>query len=310
MKNISIKFLSTLTVFTLVFFASCQNKETKAETVKEVKEEVKTAPVAKIVAPAPSPFSTVEQKVGLTDVTLEYSRPSMKGRTIFGDLVPFDKIWRTGANARTKITFSTDVTINGQTLEKGTYAIFTKPTKTNWEVYFYSEFKGNGAPKELDDAKIAAKVTADVVKMPMKIETFTATFDDLTNNSAVLGFLWEDVYVGVPFSVDTDKAVMASIDEVMKGKPDANAYYAAAVYFKNEDKDINKAVTWVDKAIEMTKDDPKFWMLRQQSLIHAKAGKTETAIAAAKKSLELAKKAGNDDYVKMNTNSLKEWEAM
>jgi tetratricopeptide (TPR) repeat protein len=115
------------------------------------------------------------------------------------------------------------------------------------------------------------------------------------------------VYVGLPFTVPTDKGVMASIDEVMKGKPNAGAYYTAAVYFKTENKDINKALTWIDKAIEMTKEDPKFWYLRQQSLIHAKAGKTVTAIAAAKKSLELATKAGNADYVKMNTESLKEW---
>ncbi|QNM86013.1 DUF2911 domain-containing protein [Polaribacter pectinis] len=309
MKKISIKFLSTLTVFTLVFFTSCQNKETNEETVKEVKEEIKKAPAARIASPAPSPFSTLEQKVGLTDVTIEYSRPNMRGRTIFGDLVPYGKTWRTGANANTKVTFSTDVTVNGTNVEKGSYALYTVPNQKSWDIMLYSDANNSGLPKEWDDAKVVAKVSAEVVKMPMNIETFTITLDDLTNNSGVIGLLWEDVYVGLPITVDTDKAVMASIDEVMKGSPNANAYYTAAVYFKTENKDIDKALIWVDKAIEMTKEDPKFWMLRQQSLIHAKAGKTETAIAAAKKSLELAKKAGNDDYVKMNADSLKEWGA-
>ena len=103
---------------------------------------------------------------------------------------------------------------------------------------------------------------------------------------------------------------MASIEEVMKGNPNDRAYYDAAVYYLSEGKDINQALTWIDKAVEMSKDEPKFWYLRQQSLIHAKAGKKETAIAAAKQSLELAKKAGNADYVKMNTDSLKEWGAL
>ncbi|APG66427.1 dihydrolipoamide dehydrogenase [Tenacibaculum todarodis] len=260
-------------------------------------------------APAPSPFSTLKQKVGLTDVTLEYSRPSMKGRTIFGDLVPYGKTWRTGANANTKITFSTDVTIGEKNVAAGTYAVYTKPNEKSWDIMLYSDSDNWGNPKEWDAAKVVASTNVEVQKMPMKIETFTATFDDLTNNNGVLGLLWEDVYVGMPFTVPTEKLVMASIDEVMKGEPNASAFYDAAVYYKTADKDINQALTWVDKAIEMTKEDPKFWMLRQQSLIHAKAGKTATAIAAAKQSLELAEKVGNEGYVKMNKASLEEWGA-
>lgn len=308
MKNLSTHFLSAFAI-ALMVFTSCQNKETKIVETVEV-EEVKKTPPLRIETPAPSPFSKIEQKVGLTDVTVEYSRPGMKGRSIFGDLVSFDKIWRTGANARTKVTFSTDVSIDGKNLAKGTYAVFTKPNKKTWDVYFYTEHKGNGAPQKWDDTKVAAQLNVNVQSMPMKIETFTITFDDITNTSALLGLLWEDVYIGIPFTVPTDSAVMASIEKVMASEsPSANAYYNAAVYYLTANKDINQALTWVDKSMEMTKDDPKFWMLRQQSLIHAKAGKKETAIAAAKKSLELAKKAGNDDYVKMNTASLKEWGA-
>ena len=310
MKNFSVKLTSIASALLLLVAVGCQNKETTKEVieVEEVKE-VKKAP-ARIAAPAPSPASTIEQKVGLTDVTINYSRPAMRGRTIFGNLVPYNKVWRTGANANTTVEFSTDVMVGETNVPAGKYAIYTKPSAKNWEVMLYSKNDNWGNPQEWDDSKVVAKATADVVKMPMNIESFTISVDDLTNNSAVLGMMWEDVYVGLPFSVPTDKAVMASIDEVMKGEPNARAYYDAAVYYKTANKDINQALTWVDKAIEMTKEDPKFWMLRQQSLIHAKAGKKETAIAAAKKSLELAEKAGNADYVKMNKDSLKEWGAM
>ena len=128
---------------------------------------------SQINTPQPSPSSKLMQKVGLTDVTIEYSRPSMRGRTIFGDLVPFDKIWRTGANARTKITFSDDVTISGKELKAGTYAIFTKPGTTAWEVIFYTDADGGGAPSELDESKVAARTTAEVYTMPEDVQTFT-----------------------------------------------------------------------------------------------------------------------------------------
>ncbi|MDY0781547.1 DUF2911 domain-containing protein [Tenacibaculum sp. IB213877] len=263
---------------------------------------------AQVKAPQSSPFSKVEQKVGLTDVTVEYSRPSAKGRTIFGDLVPFGKVWRTGANANTKISFSNDVIIGGKTLKKGTYAVYTKPSAGSWEVYFYSDANNWGNPREWNDAKVALKTTAKAESMPMKVETFTVTFDDLTNNSAVLGMIWENTYVGVKFEVPTDKEVSESISKVMAG-PGAGDYYAAATYYFDEGKDINQAKEWIGKAVEMTKDSPRFWYLRKQSLIHAKAGDKKGAIKAAKESLKHAEKAGNADYVKMNKESLKEWGA-
>lgn len=262
---------------------------------------------AQIQTPQPSPFSKVKQTVGLTDVVLEYSRPSMKGRTIFGGLVPYDKIWRTGANARTKITFSDDVTIGGQEVKAGSYAIFTKPGETSWEVIFYDDPDGFGTPQELDESKIAAKTTAEVNNLPMEVETFTMTFDRLHNDGATLGFIWANAYVGVPFEVPTASKAMKSIDAVMGG-PSANDYYQAAAYYYASEKDLDKASAWVDKAVSM--NDEAFWVMRLQSLIHAKNGNKQKAIEAAKRSLEVAKAAGNDDYVKMNMDSLKEWGAM
>lgn len=263
---------------------------------------------AQIETPQPSPFQKIQQKVGLTDVTLEYSRPSMKGRTIYGSLVPFNAMWRTGANKNTMITFSDKVEIGGKEVEAGTYAIFTKPGNQNWEVYFYNDTENWGTPEKWDESKVAAMVTVPVIPMDMNIETFTISFDDLTNNSVNLGILWEKAYVGAPIKFNTDKAVTASIDRAMNG-PTANDYYASAVYYLEAGKDINQAKTWIDKAISMT-ENPAFYQVRQKSLIYAKAGDKEGAIKAAKKSLELAETAGNKDYVALNTKSLKEWGAM
>ncbi|WP_111684072.1 DUF2911 domain-containing protein [Winogradskyella tangerina] len=264
---------------------------------------------AQIETPQPSPFTKIEQKVGLTDVTLEYSRPSMKGRKIFGDLVPYGKMWRAGANKNTMVTFSDDVMIGDNKLKAGSYSIFIVPNESSWNVYFYTDTENWGTPAEWDDNKVAAKVTAETYKMPMNVETWTIGIDDLTNKSASIGFIWENTYAAVTFEVPTDTKVTASIDQVMSG-PSANDYYAAAVYKLSEGKDLKMAMEWIDKAVDMTSDQPRFWYLRQQSLIHAANGDKKGAIAAAKKSLEGAKAAKNEDYVKMNTDSLKEWGAM
>ncbi|MBD0849351.1 DUF2911 domain-containing protein [Maribacter arenosus] len=263
---------------------------------------------AQINTPAASPSSTLKQTVGLTDVTIEYSRPSMRGRTIFGDLVPYNKIWRTGANKNTTIDFSTDVTIDGQELKAGSYAVFATPGESSWDIVFYSDTNNWGTPQNWDDSKVAAKSTAEVYSIPDNIETFTITIDDLKNDGATLGIMWEKTYVGVKFEVPTDAAVMQNIAKVLDG-PSGDDYYAAAVYYSSTGKDINKAKEWMDKAMAMTKE-PAFWQLRQQSLILAKAGDKKAAIATAKKSLAAAEAAGNADYVKMNKDSLKEWGAM
>lgn len=266
---------------------------------------------AQVKTPQPSPFSKVEQKVGLTDVTFEYSRPGVKGRTVFGDLVPYGKVWRAGANANTKITFSSDVTVDGQTLKAGTYAIYVTPNIESWEIIFYSDASNWGTPQKWDDSKVAAKTTAQTHDIPFSVETFTIDINNLSNSGGDLEFIWEKTYVGMPFSVPTEDAVMTSIDKTMAG-PGANDYYSAAVYYLQEGKDLNKAIGWMDKAIAMRKASSKdgkvpFWMMRQKSLIHAKLGDKKNAIKAAKKSLSLAEDAGNADYVKMNKDSLKEW---
>lgn len=172
------KILLSLFVFAITFSATAQKK------------------------PQASPASKIVQTVGFTDVTVEFSRPSMKGRAIFGELIPFGKVWRTGANQNTKITFSKDVKVGGKDLKAGTYALYTIPNKTSWDVIFYSDATNWGTPKKWDETKVAAKVSTQVQTMPMKIESFTITFDDLKDTGAALGLLWEDTYVGVPFTVN------------------------------------------------------------------------------------------------------------
>ncbi|PRX55196.1 DUF2911 domain-containing protein [Flagellimonas meridianipacifica] len=262
---------------------------------------------AQLQTPQPSPFSKMTQTVGLTEVTVEYSRPSMRGRTVFDNLVPYDKLWRTGANKNTMVSFSDDVTVDGQTLKAGDYAIYTKPGKASWEVIFYSDTNNWGTPREWDDSKVAAKTTAEVFPIEFPIETFTITIDDLHNNGATLGLMWEKAYVGVKFEVPTAKKADESITRVMAG-PSASELYAAASYYYEEGKDLNKAKEWIDKAVSM--NDKAYWVMRRQSLIYAKLGDKKGAIDAAKKSLAAAETAGNQDYVKLNKDSLKEWGAL
>lgn len=259
---------------------------------------------AQIKTPQPSPASKMEQVVGLTDVTVEYSRPAMKGRTIFGDLVPYGEVWRTGANANTKITFSDDVTIDGKELKKGTYAIYTIPNATSWEVIFYNDATNWGNPAKWDESKVALKITSAVQTLPMKIESFTIMLNNIINDSAELGILWENSYVGVKFEVPTDKTAMKSIETALAG-PTKNDYFQAATYYHTTGKDLKQALEWIKKAVEG--NEPAYWILRRMSLIQADLGDKAGAIATAKKSLAAAEKAGNADYVKMNKESIEEW---
>jgi len=263
---------------------------------------------AQVQAPQPSPSTKVEQKVGLTDVTLEYSRPGVKGRTIFGDLVTLDKMWRTGANKNSIVTFSTSVMINGKEIEAGSYAIFTKPSIQSWEINFYSETENWGTPEAWDASKVAATVLAKSTKLNDKVETFTISIENLSDGSADLSISWDKTKVVVPFTVPTDEMVMASIEKTMAG-PSSNDYYAAGRYYKDSGKDYIKALEMINKSIEM-RGEEKFWMVRQKALTLAKLGKNEEAIVAAEKSIALAKIAGNDDYVKSNEKSIAEWESM
>ena len=263
---------------------------------------------AQVKTPAPSPKSTVSQVVGLTDVTIEYSRPSAKGRTVFGDLVPFGKLWRTGANQNSMITFSEDVVINGNTLKKGKYAIFTTPKADMWEVVFYTATDNWGTPENWNVNNVAVSTNVDPITLNNNVETFTIGVGNITLDSATLDISWEKTMISVKFSVPTQKTAMASIEKTLAG-PTAGDYFSSAQYFYTSNGDMNKALEYVNKATSMVKagEEVPFWQLRQKSLIQAKLGDKAGAIATAKLSLAAAEKAKNADYVKMNNDSIKEW---
>ena len=260
---------------------------------------------AQIQTPQPSPSSKVHQTIGLSEVSVDYSRPAMRGRTIFGDLVPYGKLWRTGANMRTKFTTDSDLKIDGKELKKGSYAILSIPNKDAWELIFYTEYQAGGAPAELDESKVALRFSAKTYPMEHAAENFTIGFGDLADGvSGNMYIMWGKTMVMAKIETPTDEMAVKSIEKVMAG-PGANDYFNAASYYRSSGKDLNKALEWATKAVEMNPD--AFWMSRQKSLIQGDLGDKKGAIATAKVSLAASQKAGNADYTKMNQESIAEW---
>ncbi len=260
---------------------------------------------AQVKTPQPSPKSTLTQVVGLTNVEVVYSRPSAKGRDVFNNLVPFGKLWRTGANENTTISFSDDVVIDGKTLPKGKYALFTTPRADSWEVFFYKSTDNWGNPETWDETKVALKTSVKSEHLDRNVESFTIGITNLDNNFAHLEISWEKTIVAIKFEVPTAKTAMASIDKVLAG-PSAGDYFSSAQYLLNSNGDMTKALTYINKALDMNKDKP-FWYTRLKSLIQAKQGDKNGAIETAKISLAAAEAAKNQDYVKMNKDSIAEW---
>lgn len=260
---------------------------------------------SQVQTPRASPLSKVEQKVGLADISISYYRPGKKDRTIFGDVVPFGELWRLGANENTKITCSDNLIFGKDTLKAGTYAIFAKPNKDNWEVIFYTETTNWGTPDKFDDKKVALKVIAPVVNTNDVTETFTINFDNIQNASANLQFAWDKTKVNVPFTLNTKDKVLASIKKTIDG-PTANDYHAAATYYFQEKLDMKQALEWSTKAVEM-RGETAYWMTRLKSQLQAANGDYRGAIETAKKSMAAAEKDGDQNYVKMNKASIEEW---
>lgn len=260
---------------------------------------------AQIKTPQASPRAIVSQMVGLTEVELNYSRPGAKGRPVFGNLVPFGKLWRTGANENTTISFSDDVIIDGKTLKKGKYALYSVPRIESWDIIFYTTTDNWGLPQEFDETKVALRTTVKEEAISKPVESLTINISGLDTSSAYLEIFWENSFVALKFEVPTQKTAMASIEKVLNG-PSANDYYSAANFLFQTNTDIAKSLVYVNKSLELSKDKP-FWFLRLKSLIQAKQGDKSGAIETAKLSLEAAEEAKNQDYVKMNRDSIAEW---
>jgi hypothetical protein len=246
-----------------------------------------------VKTPAASPLQTIKQAFSLSDITVEYSRPSVKGRVIYGDLVPSHKIWRTGANASTKITFGEDVKVEGTRVAAGTYAVYTIPGKSNWEFMLYKDLKLGG---NTDDYKKENEVLRFSVKseaMAEKVETFTINIADMTASSTNIELSWEKTRVAFKVTADFDSTVMANIDKAMNN--DNRPYYQAARYYYDNGKDLNKALEWINKAIEM---NPKaFFMMNLKANIQLKMKDYKGAIATAENVIALAKPGADDEYI-------------
>ncbi len=260
---------------------------------------------AQVKTPQASPKGYIKQTVGLTDVEVTYSRPGARGRAVFGNLVPFGKLWRTGANENTIINFGDDVVIDGKTLKKGKYAIYTVPRIESWDVIFYLSTDNWGLPENWSEAYVALKTTVKEDALPTPVETFTIGINGLDPNFGYLEMAWENSHVALKFEVPTAKIATASIDKALAG-PTWNDYYAASQYLFQANGNIETARTYVDKALDLSSDKP-YYVSRLKSLIQAKQGDKKGAIETAKASLAAAEAANNSDYVKLNKDSIAEW---
>jgi len=260
---------------------------------------------AQIKTPAPSPGATLSQTVGLVDIEVDYSRPGKKDRVIMGKLVPYGEVWRTGANSSTKISFSDKVNIGGTDVDAGEYSIYTIPGETEWTVIISKSLQ-NWDKDDYKEEENAAKFTVKPTKLNDVVETFTIDFSTLTNDGANLDFSWENTRISVPIKVFTDEAVMAAIKETILDGPSANDYRRAALYYKDKGKDLEQALAWIDIAIEKRSD--AFWYIHNKAEIQGDLGKKTDAIAAAEKSMEMAKvyEDGDFGYIKRNTELIEE----
>lgn len=260
---------------------------------------------AQIRTPMPSPTASFEQSLGLTTVSMEYSRPGVKGRDIFGELVPYGQIWRTGANAATKITFGDDVMLEGNPVEAGTYALYTMPGKGEWTVMLYNDLTLGGNVADYDKEQEYLRFTVEPQAMPMMIESMAFLIDDIRDDQATLSLMWAKTMVSMEIKLSTDEQVMASIERVMNG-PSANDYFAAARYYYETDRDMEQALEWINLTLESTE---RYWIMTWKARILGKMERYKEATAVSQKAMEMAQEAENMDYVRMNEDMMAEFKA-
>ena len=254
---------------------------------------------AQLKTPAPSPTQTIKQDFGLSSVELSYSRPGMKGRKVFGDLVPYGKVWRTGANSATTLTFGDEVIIGGTKIPAGKYGLLTIPDKDKWTVIISKQTdvtSPTAYKQEMDVVRVDVKPST----LPNSFETFSMQFHSVKPTSLELAIAWDKTSVTLPITTEVDSKVMAQIKNTVE--KDNRPYFQAGMYYLDNGKDLGQAITWFDKALEQ---NPKaFWVHHQKANALAKLGKKEEAKQTANKSMELAKEQKNDDYVALNEKLL------
>ena len=239
-----------------------------------------TSSFAQLKSPNASPRSNISQIIGLVSVNLDYSRPSKKSREIFGGLVPYNKIWRTGANNPTTISFSDYVKINDQLISAGEYHLYSVPTESTLDLVIYEKTDAWGSLPTFDKSKVIARVSSDFIDLPNTVETFTISFENISNNGSTLNIMWDNKLAIYNIDALTKDKMINNINNVMNNNPSSNDYSRAAMYYFEEDIDIEKAMEWINKAYKNS-DDLRYWHLRYKALIYEKAGKLNKALEYA-----------------------------
>jgi hypothetical protein len=258
------------------------------------------AQAPKVDFPAASPGCTIKQRVGITDIEVVYSRPSKKDREIFGNVVPFGKVWRTGANAATKITFSTPVKLNGTEVAAGSYALYTIPGENEWTIILNKGVGKSGTQYDEKEDVVRFK-TAPKTLTDTSIETFTIEFNYLRDESAVLNLVWDRTVVPIKMEIALTSKLVPQIEAVMTSDAKQKPYFPAAVFYYEHGQDLQKAKQWIEAAVAQNE---AYYTVHWKAKILAKLGEKDSAIAAAKRSKELAEKANDGAYVKMNDDLL------
>ena len=253
-----------------------------------------------VKVPAPSPLQTLKQNFALSEITIEYSRPSARGRAVYGDVVPFGKVWRTGANGSTKITFGEDVKVEGKAVKAGTYALYSIPGKDSFTFMLYKDLKLGGDVANYSAENELIRFAVKSSKVTEKVETFTMNVSDITASSSNIELTWENTRVAFNITADIDASIMASIDKALN--KDNKPYYQAASYYYDNNKDMKLALEWVNKA---TEQNPKaYWVVLLKAKIELKLKDKAAAKASAEKVIEMAKADKDDAYIKNGENLL------
>lgn len=262
---------------------------------------------AQIQSPALSPLAKVEQTVGLTKLTIEYSRPQKNNRAIFPSVIPYGQVWRAGANKNTLLTTDNKLIFGKDTLNAGTYSLFVRPEASEWTLIFYKTTNNWGVPENFNTENVVLEVKSKITKNLKPVENFTIAVDNITIHNAILSLAWDNITTNFPFNVNTDQQMKANIEAMFAG-PSAADYHKAADYLLNSNGDMTAALEYITKAIEMSGGEKApFFFHRKKALIQANLKDYKSAVETAMVSLEQAKKAGNDEYVRMNEASIKEW---
>ena len=253
-----------------------------------------------VKVPAPSPLQTLKQNFALSEITIEYSRPSARGRAVYGDVVPFGKVWRTGANGSTKITFGEDVKVEGKAVKAGTYALYSIPGNDSFTYMLYKDVKLGGDVANYSAENELIRFAVKSSKVTEKVETFTMNVSDITASSSNIELTWENTRVAFNITADIDASIMASIDKALN--KDNKPYYQAASYYYDNNKDMKLALEWVNKA---TEQNPKaYWVVLLKAKIELKLKDKAAAKASAEKVIEMAKADKDDAYIKNGENLL------